>query len=606
MRRYIPSLSPAVALLAVLTASSAVGSSVHAATPRFHRDSLAVAESAKVTVSVKNYPGLVNPGPREWYHSVANVVVAKDGALVACYRLGDTHTATRTYIMVARSTDGGRTWSGHRAIAKADIWSEYGLWIAPQMSALSDGRLAILCDFGKRHTGQDWPMLTDWQKPSRGMSNWILWSDDHGKTWSEPRQTDPVGGEPSYIAEFADGTLAYTRTSSQKTDLLKNPPAPWNDIYYRNEIVFSRDRGRTWGEARWLADSPFHGDCEVGLAEIAPGRVLAATRIGLGNGRFGHPSRLAYSDDGGRTWPRIEPAPFYGQRPHLRRLQSGKMLVTYRNVWGTPGSRALVFDPSERIGFQPSSWIVEEDRCTLRADEMTVRTAEGQHGAVAFSFYPAQDDRSRVEIAATLRVASAQTNGVVIGAGCWVHFTPDRIFLGDRPAAGFDFDTRGWHDYRIVRENGEIAIEVDGVERLREKIGDIWAREVRIGNRTVAGRTVSGVGVHQSHVGNASESHWRRLAVQVRNAADYSIDWQWTPAQGYPDQFRRDRTVVLDYAYPADCGYSSWTQLPDGRIVILDYTNGGNLDSFSWSGADKGSAPFIRAYLVTEADLVRR
>ena len=101
-------------------------------------------------------------------------------------------------------------------------------------------------------------------------------------------------------------------------------------------------------------------------------------------------------------------------------------------------------------------------------------------------------------------------------------------------------------------------------------------------------------------------SHWRAVSVKVKNdPRDYSIDWNWTPAQGYPDQFRRDRTVVLDYAYPADCGYSSWTQLPDGKIVILDYTNGGALESYSWGGKHQGSAPFIRAYHVTEKDLVR-
>ena len=63
--------------------------------------------------------------------------------------------------------------------------------------------------------------------------------------------------------------------------------------------------------------------------------------------------------------------------------------------------------------------------------------------------------------------------------------------------------------------------------------------------------------------------------------------------------------MVLDYAYPADCGYSSWTQLPDGKIVILDYTNGGSLESFSWDGGTAGAAPFIRAYRVSEKDLVR-
>jgi hypothetical protein len=45
--------------------------------------------------------------------------------------------------------------------------------------------------------------------------------------------------------------------------------------------------------------------------------------------------------------------------------------------------------------------------------------------------------------------------------------------------------------------------------------------------------------------------------------------------------------------------------MADGRIVIVDYTNGGNLESFSWDGGANGAAPFVRAYLVREKDLVR-
>ena len=101
-------------------------------------------------------------------------------------------------------------------------------------------------------------------------------------------------------------------------------------------------------------------------------------------------------------------------------------------------------------------------------------------------------------------------------------------------------------------------------------------------------------------------SQWRSVSVKVDNAQDYSIDWRWTPAKGYPDQFRRDRTVVLDYSYSADCGYSSWTQRADGKVVIVDYTTGGDLESFSWGEVGKGTAPFIRAYIVDEGDLVRK
>jgi hypothetical protein len=566
----------------------------------FHRDSLVVPESAKITVTPPDYPGLNNPNPRGWYYKCANVVMAKDGSLVACWQLSDQHTSLTSWIMTARSTDGGRTWGEYTPVSHRNVWEHHEVWVVPQMSVLRDGRLVIVCDLGHRTPGDDMPMLAHWQKLDRGMWNYIFWSHDNGKTWTEGEKIDDVGGEPGYVLEMSDGTLAFTRTSSNETDQLENPPLPWGDIYYRNEIVFSHDGGKTWDDALWLADSPFHGDCEVGLAEISPDKLVAASRIGLGNGKFGHPSRLLFSDDNGRTWPRALPAPFYGQRPHLGKLQSEKLLVTYRNRWGTPGSRALVFDPKEETGFQPASYILDESRCELTGEALTIRTDEGERSAVEFNLYPAQDSRSRVEIEAVLKVDDADMNGVAVSAGCWVHFSPTRIWLGDRPADGFDCDTSVWRTYRIIRGDREIAIFVDGAEKLRENIDDIWLREVRFGNRA---RGSGG----EPYVKNRSVSHWRAISAKVTNdSRDYSIDWKWTPAKGYPDQFRRDRTVVLDYAYFADCGYSSWTQLADGTIVIVDYTNGGNLESFSWGDAGKGAAPFIRAYLVTEEDFVRQ
>jgi hypothetical protein len=573
------------------------------AQPAFVRDPLRVADSAKVTVSLPDYPGSANPNDRGWYHHSTNVVWAKDGSLIACYRIADGHTATTTSIVVARSTDGGHTWGQHQVIAKGDVWHEQALWVAPQMSVLKDGRLVVICDLGRRTSGQNWPMLTDWQKPDRGMANYLFISADNGHTWTSGRKIDEVGGEPGYILELSDGTLAYTRTSATATDQLRNPPLPWGNSYYRNEIVFSRDGGKTWPETHWLADSPFSGDCEVGLAELSPEKLMAVSRIGLGNAQFGHPSRILFSEDNGLTWPKAVTAPFYAQRPHVGRLQSGKYLVTYRNYWGAPGNRAVVFDPAKDAGFQPTSWIVDETCCELSPEALTIRTGEGKNSAVEFSLYPAQDDAARVEIEATLKVDAADENGCLISAGCWVHFTPDRVELADRPTEGFALDTRSWHTYRLVREKGTLTIFVDGAKRLTSSIDGIWVRAVRFGNRAPTKGNEGGFGYHA----NASVSHWKSIRAKVANdARDTSIDWSWTPARGYPDQFRRDHVVVLDNAYTFDCGYSSWTQLPDGRIVIIDYTNGGNLDSFSWGKPGEGVAPFVRAYLVNESDLIRQ
>ena len=269
-----------------------------------------------------------------------------------------------------------------------------------------------------------------------------------------------------------------------------------------------------------LSDSPYHGDCEVGIVEMEPGHLMAATRIGFGNGQFGQPSRLVHSYDNGRTWKYswkdAELAPFYGQRNIIRKLQSGNLLVTYRNRWGTLGSYAFLFSPEESPGFQPSSFIWDKSRVALddvlEADVMTIRSGEGGKKAVDFSLYPAQAPDSRVEIEAELKVEESDINGCTISAGCWVHFQKDRVFLGDRPEDSFEIDATKWHRYRIVREGGRIAIFVDGREKLDKPTGGIETRLVHFGNRT--GR----------YVNNSSLSRWRSLAVKVDNKDDYSID----------------------------------------------------------------------------------
>ncbi|OAM90831.1 glycoside hydrolase [Termitidicoccus mucosus] len=568
-----------------------------------------ISDDKKFQVSPGHYDGLVCPNPKGWYHSSAGVVATRGGALVACYRLSDNHCALYTSIMITRSEDKGRTWSSPFVLSHRNVWQHHEAWVAPQISRLRDGRIVVIADLGQRNPGQDWPMLSAWQKPARGMSNHLFWSDDDGRTWRGPRKIDDMGGEPSYITELHDGTLLYTRTDSAATSKLKNPPPPWLNIYYKNSAVFSTDGGETWGGVVSLADDPFHGDCEVGVVEHAPNQLLAVTRIGMGASFYGQPSRIVRSHNGGKTWDAPALLPVYAHRPCVRQLQSGKLLVTYRNAPGTPGNRAFVFDPDESLPYEPQAWIPEEERCRLgNSDELLITTDEGKQSAVSFIFYPAQDDTARVEISATLRVFSADLNGCNLGAGCWVRLTPDRVCLGDQPETGFNFDTTDWHDYRIVRENGVIAVFVDGVERLHAPVGDLWTRFVRVGNR------VGGAGaiyedqknsIVDGYFRNASRTSWKAIHVKVTNPDTHSIDWQWrADSQTYPDQFRRDRVVELDLSFFADTGYSGWAQMDDGTIVIVDYTNGGCLDSHTWHHGGARN-PFIRAYVLHEEDLVR-
>ncbi|HEY8561631.1 MAG TPA: sialidase family protein [Pyrinomonadaceae bacterium] len=595
-------LKMAAGMPAILAAENAVSAFTHSAETAFRREMREIPDTQKFLISDKKDG---SPDPRGWYHHSLGVVDTPDG-LICTYRQTDSHTAVISNIMTCRSTDRGRTWRDHKMISKSDVWSEGGCWVAPQLSRLRDGRLVLIADFGNRTTGQNWPMLSDWQKPPRGMSNHLFWSSDNGRTWTGPQRIDELGGEPGYIIELADGTLVYTRTESSASETVWNPPMPWGKNYYQNVAVFSDDRGKTWVRTAMISDEPLQGDCEVGLVELRPNDLMAMTRIGLGAGAFGQPSRFIFSRDNGKTWGDAALTPIYGQRTIVRKLQSGKLFATYRNSWGTPGSYCVVWDADEKLPYQPSSYIWDESRCTLADGAMKIESFEGREKGVVFALYPAQAPDTRVEIEAELRVERAEKNGCSISAGCFVRFMPDRVDLADRPADGFAVDATKFRKYRLLRENGEILIFVDGELKLRKPTGDLETRLVHFGNRFSSGWTGSleaPKGLSNApakppvKLQNAALTEWKSLRVKVENKKDHSIDWKWTAGEGFPDQFRRSRIVRLDRnaSFSAgNSGYSGWTEMKDGTIIIADYT----------CGSTPAKVPFARAYVTSEKELL--
>ena len=97
--------------------------------------------------------------------------------------------------------------------------------------------------------------------------------------------------------------------------------------------------------------------------------------------------------------------------------------------------------------------------------------------------------------------------------------------------------------------------------------------------------------------GGDLKTHWRSGSAQVHNPQDYSSNWSWEATKGFPDQFQRDRVVVLDYT--SDSGYSDWTQLQDGTIVVADYSS----NDFRNINA-RGPQPVLKAYRLKEEELL--
>ena len=198
-------------------------------------------------------------------------------------------------------------------------------------------------------------------------------------------------------------------------------------------------------------------------------------------------------------------------------------------------------------------------------DRAMVLSTEGtRESEVLIGLYPALTDESEVDLSATLRIPDADLEGALVSAGFLVRIGAKGVSLVEdvsrridatgtqttetAAAAGeFGFANEGtdWHTYRLVRSGGRLQIFVDGEIKLERPCSDHAVREVRFGSEL------------------KSVNLWRSVSARVTNPGDYSIDWSWEAASGkYPDQFRRDRMVVLDYT--SDSGYSGWTQRTDG------------------------------------------
>ena len=82
--------------------------------------------------------------------------------------------------------------------------------------------------------------------------------------------------------------------------------------------------------------------------------------------------------------------------------------------------------------------------------------------------------------------------------------------------------------------------------------------------------------------GDAGKSYWREVRYRVVNTTLPETVWSWQASDGeYPDQYGRDRMIQIHANEPnrdpwPDHGYSSWLMLPDGRILLVDYTNYGD------------------------------
>ena len=167
-------------------------------------------------------------------------------------------------IAVRRSSDGGRSWTPQRIIARGDgIEGPRFGYGDPSLHRTRNGRL--LCIFASG----DIPFFGGMRQMA------VCSSDDGGGTWTEPR----IVPFPDWVcsAFMASGTGLVDTDGSilACVDLLSTPPTGKRPSNIEIHLIHSEDEGESWTIDRECAFS--HGD-ESKLVKLRDGRLLVSSR----------------------------------------------------------------------------------------------------------------------------------------------------------------------------------------------------------------------------------------------------------------------------------------------------------------------------------------
>jgi sialidase-1 len=235
-------------------------------------------------------------------YRIPAIVTAADGSLVAFAEARKENQSDPgggdIDLVAKRSSDNGATWSTMQVV---DNPGEK--WGASNPTPLLD-----------RSNGRLWISYNRWE-PGKGTENsrmgtmdnqaWLRYSDDHGKSWSAPRDITRESRDfdnwramflgPGGAIQTSTGRLILPAASCPDTCAVYAASGTFRGQlhYMRAYVLYSDDHGATWkrgSQVRAITD-------ENQAIELTDGTVLMDARQGGGYARW-----MIFSRDGGQTW----------------------------------------------------------------------------------------------------------------------------------------------------------------------------------------------------------------------------------------------------------------------------------------------------------------
>ncbi len=247
------------------------------------------------------------------YECFPCLVRTQGGKLITVYRESDSHGAgAYSHLVTRESADDGESWSERHILAES--YQEDGVlfkWNCPRIGQLADGRLWVLCDGYPVPPGE---------ARTHASRVYFWWSEDEGRTWSEP--------QPTPIAGIVPDRLLVTQAGTWLVAAHVECPDSGDIVQY---IQRSEDAGRTWSEPIVVCRQAGLQPCEASLVQLPEDRLLIAYM--RENSGLGRPGPKCFSWDDGRTWDGPYETDMLGcHRPVAGLLPDGRVLVTYRQT----------------------------------------------------------------------------------------------------------------------------------------------------------------------------------------------------------------------------------------------------------------------------------
>ncbi|MEP0844785.1 MAG: exo-alpha-sialidase, partial [Phycisphaerae bacterium] len=243
------------------------------------------------------------------FNHAPSVTLLADGRLLAAWFSGPYEASVHQVILGSFSSDGGATWSPAQVLQDDPHRSDF------DPAFLSDGTRTWLCFSVGRwnryppmraQAGEDAPVGPE------SFRIWGCWSDDAGRTWSEPvRLLDDVGwGCRSNGIQLSSGELILP---------------VHHFMTWTAAVIRSTDGGRSWQRSSTVKPADGGGAAEPSVAELPDGRLLMIVRSRDGV------LRTATSLDRGVTWSKpVKTGVVAGDASsNLLSLRDGRLVLTY-------------------------------------------------------------------------------------------------------------------------------------------------------------------------------------------------------------------------------------------------------------------------------------